>query len=355
MFEYANNSTEHSEIFLNVDTYNSGAGGAGTGTGGAAVPNGLLLKRRASDNFISHEWNEPSSKRPHHSILFNNHLQSLAYGGGGTAANAAAAVVHPAAFLDYHHLASVGGSFANAAHNGGEPLGQSYRDAVTDRDHHRAALLSASAAELFGHRSAVRNGTVHNGLGSSSSGGNNNTSERPSGGNNPQNNNNNNSNGGGGGDEEWKNIHTMLNCISGMVEKTKRAITILQQRGQDTQQSYQETALQEMKRLTDEKVAEFKRNAEEAVNQVKRQAVIEIQRAVAVAENRAVEIVAQERVKMEKLFAEINGSKVMGSSNGSGGSSLMDGQQPPDVVVGVAENSQSNVSEGVELFLKILF
>lgn len=112
--------------------------------------------------------------------------------------------------------------------------------------------------------------------------------------------------GGGGGDEEWKNIHTMLNCISAMVDKTKRAITILQQRGMDSQQTYQESSLQEMKRLTDEKVAEFKRNAEEAVNQVKRQAVIEIQRAVAVAENRAVEIVAQERIKMEKLFADIN-------------------------------------------------
>lgn len=36
------------------------------------------------------------------------------------------------------------------------------------------------------------------------------------------------------GDEEWKNIHVMLNCILSMVEKTKRALTILQQRnGQD--------------------------------------------------------------------------------------------------------------------------
>lgn len=32
-------------------------------------------------------------------------------------------------------------------------------------------------------------------------------------------------------DDEWKNIHVMLNCILGMVEKTKRALAILQTRG----------------------------------------------------------------------------------------------------------------------------
>lgn len=95
-----------------------------------------------------------------------------------------------------------------------------------------------------------------------------------------------------------------------MVDKTKRAITILQQRGVDTspmshsnQHPTNETSIAEIKRQTEEKVAEFRRNAEEAVNQVKRQAVIEIQRAVAAAESRAVEVMAQERLKMEKMFA----------------------------------------------------
>lgn len=32
-------------------------------------------------------------------------------------------------------------------------------------------------------------------------------------------------------DDEWRNINTMLNCILSMVEKTKRALAILQQRG----------------------------------------------------------------------------------------------------------------------------
>lgn len=74
------------------------------------------------------------------------------------------------------------------------------------------------------------------------------------------------------GEEEWKNIHTMLNCISAMVDKTKRAITILQQRGVDTQPNYPNepsaVAVAEIRRQTEEKVAEFKRNAEDAVNQV---------------------------------------------------------------------------------------
>lgn len=78
------------------------------------------------------------------------------------------------------------------------------------------------------------------------------------------------SGGGGGGEEEWKNIHTMLTCISAMVEKTKRAISILQQRGIETHQArdHQDNSMADMKRQTEEKIAEFRRSAEESVNQV---------------------------------------------------------------------------------------
>lgn len=74
------------------------------------------------------------------------------------------------------------------------------------------------------------------------------------------------------GDEEWRNIHTMLSCISGMVEKTKRAISILQHRGTDNAPAtHQEaTMISDIKRQTEEKIAEFRRNAEDAVNQVSR-------------------------------------------------------------------------------------
>jgi hypothetical protein len=81
---------------------------------------------------------------------------------------------------------------------------------------------------------------------------------------------NGNSIGSSSGDEEWRNIHTMLSCISGMVDKTKRAISILQHRGSDGGQvTYQDsTMINDIKRQTEEKIAEFRRSAEDAVNQV---------------------------------------------------------------------------------------
>ena len=56
-----------------------------------------------------------------------------------------------------------------------------------------------------------------------------------------------------------------------MVEKTKRAISILQHRGSDgAVATLQETTMiSDIKRQTEEKIAEFRRNAEDAVNQVK--------------------------------------------------------------------------------------
>lgn len=76
------------------------------------------------------------------------------------------------------------------------------------------------------------------------------------------------------GDEEWRNIHTMLSCISGMAEKTKKAISILQNRGNDTPAGSQASAHQEvsmisdLRRQTEERIDEIRRNAEDAVNQV---------------------------------------------------------------------------------------
>lgn len=118
------------------------------------------------------------------------------------------------------------------------------------------------------------------------------------------------------GDEEWRNIHVMLNCILSMVEKTKRALTILQQRNsqdltndwfrkQDVSGDLKKAANEIMihaVRQTEDRVAEVRKRAEDAVNDVKRQAVIELQKAVAAAETKANELVAAERAKMEKLL-----------------------------------------------------
>ncbi|XP_030765073.1 protein CBFA2T3 [Sitophilus oryzae] len=123
------------------------------------------------------------------------------------------------------------------------------------------------------------------------------------------------------GDEEWKNIHVMLNCILSMVEKTKRALTILQQRNptisqdpttewlkkQDLSQDLKKAAndiLSAAVRAAEERVAEVRRKAEEAVGDVKKQAVLELQRAVAAAEARAGELLAAERARVEKTLGE---------------------------------------------------
>nr|XP_022913721.1 protein CBFA2T1 isoform X2 [Onthophagus taurus] len=120
------------------------------------------------------------------------------------------------------------------------------------------------------------------------------------------------------GDEEWRNIHVMLNCILSMVEKTKRALTILQQRNSqdmtnewfrkqdvsvDLKKAANEIMMQAVKQ-TEDRVAEVKRRAEEAVNDVKRQAVIELQKAVAAAETKANELIVAERAKTEKLLLD---------------------------------------------------
>ncbi|XP_020284027.1 protein CBFA2T3 isoform X2 [Pseudomyrmex gracilis] len=148
---------------------------------------------------------------------------------------------------------------------------------------------------------------------------------------------------GGSLDDEWKNIHVMLNCILGMVEKTKRALAILQRRGcsspaaaapppgmvaaqngtsnnangnnpSSTNGAQVESSTNDrdgsLKRLsgeivaqtikaTEDKVAEVKRRAEEAVLEVKRAAVAEVQRAVAVA---VAESRASERLRVHRLL-----------------------------------------------------
>eukprot|EP00095_Tigriopus_kingsejongensis_P000807 maker-scaffold629_size122686-snap-gene-0.28 protein:Tk00807 transcript:maker-scaffold629_size122686-snap-gene-0.28-mRNA-1 annotation:"protein cbfa2t1" len=126
----------------------------------------------------------------------------------------------------------------------------------------------------------------------------------------------------------------MLNCILGMVDKTKRALAILQQRQmgqlsppnssgtlhdyevgsprrrqssaniphQSSPQSTMNEILAATLRNTEERVIEVRRRAEEAVQEVKKAAMSELQRAVAMAEKRAMESVATERIKIEKIL-----------------------------------------------------
>jgi len=120
------------------------------------------------------------------------------------------------------------------------------------------------------------------------------------------------------GEEEWANIHTMLNCILSMVEKTRKALGMLQQRSHANQETHHHqwkrrsaSANQEMAheaselrrqageliahtlKATEDRVSQVKRKAEDAVQDVKRAAMGELQRAL-----------STERARAERLAAE---------------------------------------------------
>ncbi|XP_061616348.1 protein CBFA2T1 isoform X2 [Phyllopteryx taeniolatus] len=142
--------------------------------------------------------------------------------------------------------------------------------------------------------------------------------------------------------EEWKHLDHLLNCIMDMVEKTRRSLTVLRRcqeadreelnywirrysdaeelkksaaasSGQSRQQSpaAQDNATSDIHReLLHRPVSgyvpeEIWKKAEEAVNEVKRQAVSELQKAVSEAERKAHEMIGSERAKMERTVAEV--------------------------------------------------
>ncbi|KAL7833093.1 hypothetical protein SRHO_G00301110 [Serrasalmus rhombeus] len=143
--------------------------------------------------------------------------------------------------------------------------------------------------------------------------------------------------------DEWRHLDHVLNCIVDMVEKTRRSVSVLrrcqesdreelnywrrrssQQEGAHKSTAAPGTALfsKTHSPLSAEGVSsdpqrelslraapgyvpdEIWRKAEEAVNEVKRQAMDEVQKAVAEAEQKAFEMIAAERAKMEKTLAE---------------------------------------------------
>ncbi|XP_074646012.1 protein CBFA2T1-like [Tubulanus polymorphus] len=125
-------------------------------------------------------------------------------------------------------------------------------------------------------------------------------------------------------EDEWKHVDNMLNCIVNMVDKTKRALSVLQERCTRDREElaiwmrrHSDSIDHDLKkrthgggelisyRQTEDRVNEVKRRAEDAVNEVKRQAVSELQKAVAAAEQKANELVAAEKQKMECTIADI--------------------------------------------------
>uniref|UniRef100_A0A8X9AEP3 CBFA2/RUNX1 partner transcriptional co-repressor 3 n=3 Tax=Sus scrofa TaxID=9823 RepID=A0A8X9AEP3_PIG len=139
--------------------------------------------------------------------------------------------------------------------------------------------------------------------------------------------------------EEWKHLNNLLNCIMDMAEKTRRSLTVLRR----CQEADREELNHWIRRYSDAEDAkkgpsptarplsssagtdgsqldlhrefmprtlsgympeEIWRKAEEAVNEVKRQAMSELQKAVSDAERKAHELISTERAKMERALAE---------------------------------------------------
>ncbi|XP_017369410.1 protein CBFA2T3 isoform X1 [Cebus imitator] len=140
--------------------------------------------------------------------------------------------------------------------------------------------------------------------------------------------------------EEWKHLNNLLNCIMDMVEKTRRSLTVLRRCQEADREELNhwarrysdaegvkkgptpasarprsssagpEGAQPDIPReflprtLTGYMPEDIWRKAEEAVNEVKRQAMSELQKAVSDAERKAHELITTERAKMERALAE---------------------------------------------------
>ncbi|XP_065705736.2 protein CBFA2T2 isoform X1 [Patagioenas fasciata] len=137
--------------------------------------------------------------------------------------------------------------------------------------------------------------------------------------------------------DEWKHLDHALNCIMEMVEKTRRSMTVLRrcqeadreelnywkrrcseteprkgselgsrQHSPSSSDSIGSDSLRDFSSRsgTGYVTEEIWKKAEEAVNEVKRQAMSEVQKAVAEAEQKAFEMIASERARMEQTIAD---------------------------------------------------
>ncbi|XP_061864860.1 protein CBFA2T2 isoform X1 [Colius striatus] len=139
--------------------------------------------------------------------------------------------------------------------------------------------------------------------------------------------------------DEWKHLDHALNCIMEMVEKTRRSMAVLRrcqeadreelnywkrrwseaaeprkagsellprQHSPGSSDSLGSDSLREFSSRsgTGYVTEEIWKKAEEAVNEVKRQAMSEVQKAVAEAEQKAFEMIASERARMEQTIAD---------------------------------------------------
>ncbi|XP_060694297.1 protein CBFA2T1 [Hemiscyllium ocellatum] len=117
--------------------------------------------------------------------------------------------------------------------------------------------------------------------------------------------------------EEWKNLDNLLNCIMDMVEKTRHSLMVLRHcqeadrvelhhwiccygNADDMRTEVHGQIAQRYSYIQEE----IWKKAEQAVNEIKRQAMIELKQAILEAEHVAQEMITAERVKTEHALAE---------------------------------------------------
>ncbi|XP_072373830.1 protein CBFA2T1-like isoform X2 [Scyliorhinus torazame] len=115
--------------------------------------------------------------------------------------------------------------------------------------------------------------------------------------------------------EEWKHLNNLLNCIMDMVEKTRQSLTVLRRCQEADREQLHHWVLRDsdtdnmrkgVNSMQSQKSASPDHpQLEAAVNEVKRQAMVELKKSVLEAECKANEMITVERVKMERALSEV--------------------------------------------------
>ncbi|UJR09461.1 hypothetical protein I4U23_013699 [Adineta vaga] len=112
-------------------------------------------------------------------------------------------------------------------------------------------------------------------------------------------------------EDDWKSVENMLNYIHEMVTKTKRVIYMLQQKDNHVCRLLETCDLEwrrkhtELLTQTEARVSDVRRKAEEAVLEIKRQSIIDLQKAVSQTEQKSNEVLLREREQYQRLNQEL--------------------------------------------------
>ncbi|BFZ19146.1 hypothetical protein BsWGS_22185 [Bradybaena similaris] len=115
---------------------------------------------------------------------------------------------------------------------------------------------------------------------------------------------------------DWQHVETMLGCILNMVDKTKRALSVLRDRSLQDREDLSLWSQQQLHGLgsdpvvralrhTGDALSDVRRRADEVVTDVRRQAMLELRRAVSCADQKAADLVMAETLRMERAVADV--------------------------------------------------